>query len=163
MKATYLSELYKDFLYSVHDYTFISIPDEQLQEDLEYYLKKAIDNFHKCKQRLDTIVDADGEEYFGYTEIKSGKEELVKVKLTGLEKNILTHLMLVEYLKPQLITSELLKPSMGDKGFKIYSQANHIRELSLLYRTIQRECNKKITEYTYLDLGEEKWLITMKN
>ena len=156
MKATYLSELYKDFLYSVHDYTFISIPDDQLQEDLEYYLKKAIDNFYKCKQRLDTLVDAEGEEYFGYTEIKGENEELVEVKLTGLEKNILTHLMLVEYLKPQLITSELLKPSMGDKGFKIYSQANHIRELSLLYRTVQRECNKKITEYTYLDLGEEK-------
>ena len=154
MKATYLSELYKDFLYSVHDYTFISIPDDQLQEDLEYYLKKAIDNFYKCKQRLDTLVDAEGEEYFGYIEPKD-KEE-VPVKLTGLEKNILTHLMLVEYLKPQLITSELLKPSMGDKGFKIYSQANHIRELSLLYRTVQRECNKKITEYTYLDLGEEK-------
>ena len=155
MKATYLSELYKSFLYSIHDYTFINIPDEQLEDDLNHYLKTAIDNFYKCKQRLDTLKDESGEEYFGY--LDDDKKE-VKVKLSGLEKNILTHLMLVEYLKPQLITSELLKPSMGDKGFKIYSQANHVRELSLLYRNIQKECNKKITEYTYLDLGEEEWL-----
>ena len=152
MDATYLSELYSDFLFSIKDYTFIKATEEEINDELNYYFKKAKDNFYICKQRLDTLIDENNEEYFGY--IVDGIES--KVKLTGLEKIILTHLMLVEYLKPQLLTSELLKPSMGDKGFKIYSQANHIRELSLLYRQIQKECNKKITEYTYLGLGDEK-------
>ena len=152
MKATYVSELYNDFLFSIKDYTFINATDEEVDEELGYNLKKAIDSFYLCKQRLDTLIDENNEEYFGYKD----DNELIKVKLTGLEKIILTHLMLAEYLKPQLLTSELLKPSMGDKGFKIYSQANHIRELSLLYRQVQKECAKKITQYTYLGMEDEK-------
>ena len=152
MNATYLSEIYESFLTSISDYTFINMSDKEIEEDLKLYFKRARDAFYKCKQPLDTVVGDDGQEYFGYEE----NGETVEVKLSGLEKYILAHLMLVEYLKPQLLTSELLRPSMGDKGFKIYSQANHIRELSLLYRNIQKECNKKITEYTYLGLGEKE-------
>lgn len=152
MEATYLSELYEDFLFSVKDYSFINIPEEDLEEELNYYFRKARDNFYKCEQKLDTLKDEVGEEYFGHMD---GEVE-VKVKLTGLEKIILNHLMLAEYLKPQLFYSGLLKPSMGDKGFKIYSQANHIREMSLLYRQVKKECDRRITEYTYLGLGDEK-------
>lgn len=153
MEATYLSELYDDFLISIRDYTLLSenITDEEIKEDLDSYFKKAKSKFYKCKQKLDTMTDVNGEEYFGYID-DDGKE--VKVKLTGFEMAILIHLMLVEYIKPQVLSSEILRPSLSDKSFKIYSQANHLRELNLLYRLLQKESKKMITEYTYMDLED---------
>ncbi len=153
MEATYLSELYDDFLISIRDYTLLSenITDEEIKEDLDSYFKKAKSKFYKCKQKLDTMTDVNGEEYFGYID-DNGKE--VKVKLTGFEIAILIHLMLVEYIKPQVLSSEILRPSLSDKSFKIYSQANHLRELNLLYRLLQKESKKMITEYTYMDLED---------
>ena len=168
MQATYVSELYDDFLFSIKDYTYLSadVSNEDIEEDLAYFLKKAKAKFRKCKNRLDTLKDDSGQEYFGYIEKKIVKvpvvgttdfieevvETIVEVELTEMEKSILTHLMVVEHLKPQVLSSEVLRPSLSDKSFKIYSQANHLRELNLLYRLFQKECNKMITEYTYLDL-----------
>lgn len=78
-----------------------------------------------------------------------------EVLLTGLEIDILTHLMLVEYMKPQLIATEVIKQSLSDKDFKIYSQANQLRELNLLYRLLQREAKAMITEYTYVGMTDD--------
>ena len=216
MQATYLDELYEDFLFSVKDYTYLNIDvtNEDIEEDLYNYLKKARAKFHKCKNRLDILEDESGRKYFGYIEQETIKvpvveeeesntedesqnepsdsgnsesgdnsesegngesdtpvieyvDEIVDVikgtVLTEMEKGILTHLMIVEHLKPQVLSSEVLRPSLSDKSFKIYSQANHLRELNLLYRLFQKECNKMITEYTYLDLEGKKWLITKKD
>lgn len=155
MTATYISEIYDDFLISINDYTLVSdnVTMEDLKEDLDIYLRKSKAKFRKCKQRLDTLIDENDEEYFGYID-KNGIK--VDVELTGLEKAILVHLMLVEYLKPKVLTTELMNPSMSDKSFKIYSQANHLRELNLLYRLFQKESKKMITEYTYVDLEDTK-------
>lgn len=215
MQATYLDELYEDFLFSIKDYTYLSadITNEDIEQDLYIYLKKAKGKFHKCKNRLDILEDELGRKFFGYIEEETIKVPIVKdepqeedttveeevvaedgepvegdvsedvsqdetqsegsqdeeieyteevvevvkgVTLTDMEKSILTHLMIVEHLKPQVLSSEVLRPSLSDKSFKIYSQANHLRELNLLYRLFQKESNKMITEYTYLDLEEGK-------
>jgi|SRR5690606_17270809 len=89
--------------------------------------------------------------------ISTGDSLLVykSVKLMDFEIDILTHLMLVEYMKPQLIATEVMKQSLSDKDFKIYSQANQLRELNLLYRLIQREAKTMITEYTYMGLTDK--------
>lgn len=90
--------------------------------------------------------------------INKGDKLLVyeeEVLLTGLEIDILTHLMLVEYMKPQLIATEVMKQSLSDKDFRIYSQANQLRELNLLYRLLQREAKAMITEYTYMEMTDD--------
>jgi|SRR5690606_1377113 len=90
--------------------------------------------------------------------INKGDKLLVyeeEVLLTGLEIDILTHLMLVEYMKPQLIATEVMKQSLSDKDFRIYSQANQLRELNLLYRLLQREAKAMITEYTYVGMTDD--------
>ena len=225
MQATYLDELYEDFLFSIKDYTYLNadVTNEDIEQDLYIYLKKAKGKFHKCRNRLDILEDELGRKFFGYIEQETIKVPIVKdepkeedttvedttvedttvttedgeavegdvsedvsqdetqgegegeglqdeeieyteeivevvkgVTLTDMEKGILTHLMIVEHLKPQVLSSEVLRPSLSDKSFKIYSQANHLRELNLLYRLFQKESNKMITEYTYLDLEEGK-------
>lgn len=156
MGKTYVAELYDYFLSNIEDYEYlrVDITDEDIKDELDGYFKKARVKFYKCKQRLDTLVDENGEEYFGYLDEKG---KVVEVELTGFELLILSHLMVVEYLKPKaLLNSQILKPTSSDRTLKIYSQANHLSEVNLLYRLFQKESNKMITEYTYMDLGDAK-------
>lgn len=141
--ATKLSELYDNFLSKISDYTFLNLTDEELEEDLFGYFKSARTQFRKCKNSLEVTTDETGEQVF-------------TVDLDPFEIEILTTLMIVEYLKPQVLSSETLKQSLSDKDFKIYSQANQIRELNLLYRMFRQEAEKAITKYTYFDLDDKK-------
>ena len=140
---TPITEIYETFLRKISDYTFLSdnITEEEINEELFGYFESARAKFHKCKNDLETIED-------------SG-EVFVKGDLTPYEKEVLVKLMLVEYMTPQLISSETIKQSLSDKDFKIYSQANQLRELNLLYRQLQREAQKMITEYTYFGMTDE--------
>lgn len=149
-KVTYLSEVYDYFLSSISDYTLLEDTPENIENDLFTYFKKARSRFYKCKQSLDLKEDVDGESYFFAVDDKTNEE--VSVKLTGFELAIISHLMLVEYMRPQVVATEVMKQSLSDKDFKIYSQANQLRELQLLYRQIQKESKTMITEYTYIGM-----------
>lgn len=138
---TYLTELYELFLSKVSDYGFLKITEEELEEDLLGYLKSATAKFYKCKSSL-KVIEEDG--------VKRFEDELHPFEL-----EILTTLMLVEYLKPQVLSSEVLKQSLSDKDFKIYSQANQLQQLNLTYRMLRMEAGKLITEYTYFGLDKE--------
>jgi hypothetical protein len=141
---TKLSELYDNFLSKISDYSFLdpNLTDMEIDEELFGYFKSARTKFYRCKQSLNVVENELGEKEF-------------EVELTGFELEILTHLMLVEYLKPQVLSSEVLRQSLSDKDFKIYSQANQLRELNLLYRLIQKESTKMITEYSYFGMTEK--------
>lgn len=139
MSETKISEIYESFLSKISDYSFLSLTEGELEQELFGYFKTAKTKFHRCKSNLEVVDNEFGEQTF-------------TVELKPFEIEVLSHLMLVEYLKPQVLSSEALKQSLSDKDFKIYSQANQIRELRLLYNTMKSESNKMITEYTFLDL-----------
>ncbi|AYP68250.1 hypothetical protein PQE75_gp229 [Bacillus phage vB_BcoS-136] len=143
---TYLSEVYGEFLAKISDYSLLdfSITEDEINEQLFGYLKPAIRKFYKCKSNLNIIEDDVGEKIF-------------ESELHPYEIEILVSLMLVEYLKPTILSSETIKQSLSDKDFKIHSQANQLRELSLLYRQLKREAMTMITQYTYFGIEEEKW------
>lgn len=151
-EKTYLTEVYDSFLSSISDYTLLKSTPEEIEEDLYTYFKKARSKFYKCKQSLELSEDENGK-YFA--EFNEKGEEVKPVKLTGFEIAILTHLMLVEYMKPQVIATEVMKQSLSDKDFRIYSQANQLRELNLLYRLLKREAKAMITEYTYMGMTDD--------
>jgi hypothetical protein len=141
---TKLSDLYDIFLSKISDYSFLdpNLMAEEIDEELFGYFKSARTKFYRCKQSLNTTEDQFGEKEF-------------EVELTGFELEILANLMLVEYMKPQVLSSEVLKQSLSDKDFRIYSQANQLRELNLLYRLLQKEATKMITEYSYFGMTDK--------
>lgn len=151
-EKTYLAEVYDSFLSDISDYTLLKSTPEEIEEDLYTYFKKARSKFYKCKQSLELSEDENGK-YFA--EFNEEGEEVKPVKLTDFEIAILTHLMLVEYMKPQVISTEVMKQSLSDKDFRIYSQANQLRELNLLYRLLKREAKAMITEYTYMGMTDD--------
>jgi hypothetical protein len=138
---TTIEEVYDSFLSQISDYSFLSdsITQQDIEDDLFGYFKKARTKFHRCKNSLEVSENEEGILEFS-------------VDLHPMEIEVLATLMLVEYLKPQLITSETIKQSLSDKDFKIYSQASQLREIRLLLKAMQADSSKLITEYTYLDL-----------
>jgi hypothetical protein len=139
--ATSISELYDNFLGKISDYSFLSdtITQQDIEDDLFGYFKSARTRFYRCRNSLDIVTNDLGELEF-------------TVDLHQMEIEVLATLMLVEYLKPQLITSETLKQMLGDKDFRISSQASQLREIRLLMNMMKSDAQKLITEYTYLDL-----------
>lgn len=143
--TTPITDLYDSFLSKISDYTFISDErmDEDVDEELMGYLKSACRTFRrKCKQDLTIVTGEDGEKTFVST-------------LDFLEEDIIVALMIVEYLKPQVLSSDTIRQNMSDKEFQVYSQANHLRELSLLYRLFKKEASALISEYSFDDI--EDW------
>lgn len=140
---TSLAEIYNTFLSKISDYSFLSqsITEQEIEENLFDYFKSASAKFYKCKKSLE-VVENEGEKF-------------VEGDLNQYEIEILVNLMLVEYMKPIVLSSEVLKQSLSDKDFRIYSQANQLRELSLLYRLLQRDAQKMITEYSYIGMTDK--------
>jgi hypothetical protein len=145
---TTIEEIYDSFLSKISDYSFLSenITQQDIEDDLFGYFKTARTKFYRCNNSLEVEDDGTGLLVFS-------------VDLHPMEIEVLSTLMLVEYIKPQLITSETLKQSLSDKDFKIYSQASQLREIRLLYKAMVADASKLITEYTYLALdldGDKK-------
>lgn len=145
---THVTDLYDLFMTKVSDYSLVSEDrmDSEVDEELFGYLNAACRTFQrKCRQELKIIND------------EVSGEQLFTSHLSFLEEDILVALMLVEYLKPQVLSSDTIRQNMSDKDFQVYSQANHLRELGLLYRQFRTEARTLLTEYAYEDI--EDWKI----
>jgi hypothetical protein len=132
--ATPYTDVYEFFLSKISDYSFLKLTDEEIEEDLLIYLKTAIADFDVSKVDL------------------SKRDEILRQfdeDLSDKEKDILARLMVVSYLKPRIITSENYKLAMSDSDYKIYSQANHIKEIMNIYKSMKSEADKLIVKYSY--------------
>jgi len=135
---TNLQKLNDIFLSKITDYRLLQMTQVQIEANLYKYFETARARFYRCKNDL-TVVNGE-----------------IQSDLTYFEMEVLVSLMLVEHIVPQLISSENMKQSLSDKDFKIYSQANQLREIRLLMESLQSKANKMITEYTFFDLDKEK-------
>lgn len=132
--ATQYTVIYDSFLSKISDYSFVSLTQTEIETQLEKYLLSAIPRFRFCT-----------------TDLKDRDSVLKQFKsnLTDYEIQILSMLMVVEYMKPKLVTSELIRQSLSDKDFQMYSQANHLKELTNLMKELRSETAKMINDYTY--------------
>lgn len=121
------------FLNKITDDYFLNLTETELQNILDKYRNSANVKFKKCSKL-------------------SNKDDVLRQyneDLTDEEVEILANLMILEWLKPKIYSMELLKQSMSSKDFKLYSQANHLRELQELKRETETEINRLIVSYTY--------------
>lgn len=132
--ATPFTDIYSVFLSKVRDFSFLRLTQEEAEEDFQQWLISATTKFKRCKSNL---KDRD-------LELKQFNSTL-----SDDEVEILSVLMVTEYLSSILITSDLLKPVITDADFKIYSQANQIKEISNLRKDLRKEVNQLIIDYSY--------------
>lgn len=131
--ATPFQSIYARFLPKITDYTYLNLSDQEVEDNLETFLKSSIIKFRYC----DKLSSRDDN-------LKLFNEEI-----TEEEQEILAVLMCVEFLTPKLLTDDLLKQTLNSKDYKLYSQANHVKEIRSLRDTFQKEANNLMILYTF--------------
>lgn len=121
------------FLNKITDDILLSLLPEDIESLLDKYRVSASIKFKQCKKLGD----------------KDNDLRVFNQDLTDEEVEILSNLMVLEWLKPQINSIELLKQSLTTKDYKFYSQANHLETLQKLRSETQSEINKLIVSYTY--------------
>jgi len=141
--ATPYSAVFDSFLMKVTDYNFLKLSQEDLEEELLGFMKSSIVKFYKSK--IDLSDRDDTLKQFNKT-------------LTDFEVEVIATLMVVEYLKPEIVKMQLIRQQLTDADFKIYSQANHLSAISDLYDKMKSEASKLIVDYSYAkgNLGDLK-------
>ena len=123
--------IYSRFLRKISDYSFIELIDYKDFDDILYgFLENSIPKFDKCDKNL-----------FNKDEIGFLED------LNDYEQDILSSLMILEWLNPQIYSIENTKQYLGDKDYKFYSQANHIKELLEMRKTVSDEAGYLINRY----------------
>jgi hypothetical protein len=69
--------------------------------------------------------------------------------LTELEQEIVTNMMVLEWLKPKVNHMDLLEYRLGSKDFQMFSPANFLKELRELKKDIESEIDFLIVKYSY--------------
>lgn len=113
---TAFSEVYQRFLSQITEYDFLELEQEELEEELELKLELALSKAHQIKElALDKTTQT-------FTR-----------PLTSLEVTILSQGMLVEWLSTKVFNVQNMRNHMSSKDFTIFSNANHLKELTSLH------------------------------
>lgn len=137
---TEFDKVYRLFLSKVKDFTFVSYTDEELKDSLNDYLILAVGEFSSCKKDLEELT---------------GNGDAFNAYLDNTELDILTDYMIVSYLKPKIINVNLLERELTDREFRAYSQANHIKEMISLYKTMVSDVEAKKSRYAFKNWGSK--------
>lgn len=139
---TFYSEIFDYFFNKISDYDLLkNFEEKDILKLCNMYLKSSISFFTKCKKDLRKRNDS---------------EQMFLIELDQLEIEILANLMVIEWLKPYVNNRLNLSSILGDKDFKIFSQANHLKTLSDLQDKLQNEIERLYMQYTWNDYDLSK-------
>lgn len=131
---TLYSTLYERCLQKLEDPQLAMLPEEDLTEMLHGYLMSAIAKHRKCEHDL------------------SDRDEELKqfnFDLSDLEIEILSILMLREYISQRLHSITNVLQVFSGKETKWFSQAAHIAELREMDDRLRLEAQQLSRDYTY--------------
>ncbi len=131
-ESTDFSLIYNNFLHTVTDDMYISWSEEETYEDLQGFLTSAIVNFRFPKQNL-----------FDY----NLELEHFNLKLTPEEIDIITTLMVIEWLKRQITTVRLTELQYTGSDAKVLNTKNQLTGLLNLKEDYQKQLEKKLFYY----------------
>lgn len=132
------SNVYKRFLRKITDYGLAELSNEDMEDIMNGYLDSAISLFTKCEKDLS---DRDDE------------KQCFNDNLTDIEQEILSRLLVIEWIEPQINSIMNLQPILNDHDFETYSQANFLKVKIELKNDLQSEIDNLMVNYTY-DIGD---------
>lgn len=128
--------IYNRFLAKITDYKILEMEDEDVKIMLKEWMFSAIANFLTCQSDLSKRDDV---------------LEEFEESLTDLEVEILSILMVSEWLAPQLNSVLLTKQLITGKDEKFYSQQAHLKELLELQATSDRKARLLLNRYRLIN------------
>lgn len=133
--ATLYTDVYGKFLCKVKAYELSALAVSDKNDMLLSYLDTACNKFYK-KCRTDLTLRSDVTKTFTDT-------------LAYDELEILSELMIVEWLTPQMYSDELLESRLNTRDFSEYSPAKLIEQIRAVYTMSKRNADQMIINYTY--------------
>lgn len=121
------------FLNKITDDLLLTMPDEYLEKTIDSFRVSASIKFKQCPSLLNRD---DALRQYNST-------------LTDEEVEILSNLMVLEWLKQRINSIELLKQNMSTKDYKTFSNANLLDSLIRLRKETLAEVDRLIVAYTY--------------
>jgi hypothetical protein len=136
MSGTPYQIVYNTFLGKISDYSFPNMTDATLTSTMHNYLISACVKFKHCRQDLTQRDDTNA---------------TFLITLTDEETEILSMNMVLEWMNSKVLDDKLLKPTLTDKDYNVYSQANQLREVRSAREALKREVKQLIKDYVQSD------------
>ena len=128
------------FLSKISEYDFIDLPDEDRDEIVDGYMKRAVSAFKKnCKYDLSSSAN-DALREFSVDIPEADADELIDIVSDG---------MVVQWLKPYIYKQELLENKLNTRDFTTYSPAELLHRVGEAYKKAQKDYTQAIREYSY--------------
>lgn len=133
--ATPYSDIINSFIMKIEGYKLLTLFPENREDIIMFYLNSAKSKFYKkCKHNL-LDVDTENNTFLD--------------TLTIDEIDILSEIMIVEWLSPQIYNDELLESRLNTKEFTEYSPAKLIEQINIVYKESKKRVKYMIVQYTY--------------
>lgn len=132
--ATPYETVYNRALAKLTDYDLAYLPEEDMEDMLHSWLVSAISKFRKCASDLSDRDD----------DLKQ-----FNVDLEDEEIEILSLLIVSEWLEPQVNSVSLTHQFFGGKEERFFSQAQMLSEIKALRDNTRTEARKLMRDYTY--------------
>lgn len=132
--ATSYEIVYNRALAKIQDYDLAALSNDDLEGMLHGWLVSAIAKFRKCKNDLSDRDD----------ELRQFNKDL-----EDEEVEILSILVVREWLAPRLHSVLTVNQFFSDSDSKYYSQAAHLSELQALDNRLKIEAQKLARDYSY--------------
>lgn len=138
--STPYENIYARFMQKITDYSFDNLVQSDAEEILLGYLRSAIPKFTTCNNDLTKREDIN---------------QIFNIELSELEEEILAQRMLLEWVRPMINHTYLMKSLLNTKDFQVYSQANQLRQLNDMKKDIEDEIDRLTILYSYNNGLEE--------
>ena len=131
---TSFDDVYEIFLFTkVQAYKLNKLTLDNKKATLLIYLRLACSKFINCKQ--DLSLDLVNKRF--------------NVDLTEREIDIITDFMVISWLKPIILSDELLESRLNTKDFYEYSPANLILQIRTTFSEVEINAKKAMKNYGY--------------
>jgi hypothetical protein len=146
MTTTALSDVADRFMMTITDYrltTLFNASTIDFENYLEAWLVSAIDEFDICDQPL--VYDT--------------TSKLFSVTLTSKNVNILSQLMIKYWAEKNVRDITQINLHVGDRDFKIASEANNLKEKQAQANQIRENCSQMLIDYAYKANDWSSWFL----
>ena len=131
---TSFDDVYEMFLFTkVQAYKLNKLTLDNKKATLLIYLRLACSKFINCKQDLNLDL----------------LNKRFNVDLTEREIDIITDFMVISWLKPIILSDELLESRLNTKDFYEYSPANLILQIRSTFNEVEINAKKSMKNYGY--------------
>lgn len=126
--------IFKRFLQKITDYKLLELSDDDVHQMMMGWLNSSIAKFRRCKNDLSQRDD----------EIEQFTNDLEEEEI-----EILSMLMVNEWLEPQLNSELYTSQFYGGKEEKYYAQSGQLDKLMTLHRNNKVACQKQMRDYGF--------------